>query len=288
MNVRSQPQAQPARPDTRSVKPDPAHAPHYVWHPSFQTTTALEELGPATAPSAVNEKSLGYLPDEETRDLVRRMHYAAYRADTAKSSRDRRGWKQSYFDLRDRVILGNRKLVFRAIRKTALVQQMADDLIGECDIIMIRAVAAYNPWMGIRFSTYAFTCLMRGLARLSRRAAAKRFLNFIPLEAAAENALGEFDPDIALAADFKPVEEFFRSGNPLLTRREKVVIKRRFGFGKEQRRATLETVGADLGISKERVRQVQSSAIAKLKVALETPIANPTPSRPCATANQPN
>ena len=269
MHDRSQLPAYPARPDTRSVKPDPALAPHYVWHPSFPTKGALEQLDPAAVPSAVNEKSLGYLPDEETRDLVRRMHYTAYRADTAKSSRERRGWKQSYFDLRDRVILGNHKLVFRAIRNNALVQQMADDLIGECDIIMIRAVAAYNPWLGIRFSTYAFTCLMRGLARLSRRAAAKRLLNFIPLDAAAENALGEFDPDTALAADFKPIEVFFQSGNTLLSHREKVVIKRRFGFGKEQRRATLETLGVDLGISKERVRQVQSSAIAKLKLALE-------------------
>ncbi len=256
-------------PGTRSVKPDDEYAPRYVLHPSFKLKLAAENYDPATCPSAVNEKSLGFLPDEETRDIVRRMHFAAFRTDTATTPRERRAWKQSYFELRDRVVLGNRKLVFRAIRKNALVQQMADDLIGECDIIMIRAVAAYNPWMGIRFSTYAFTCLMRGLARLSRRAAAKRFLNFIPLEAATDNALGQLDLDRAPAGDFKPIEVFFQAGNPLLTSREKIVLKRRFGLGKEPRRTTLEMLGAALGISKERVRQVQSDAIAKLKIALD-------------------
>ena len=256
-------------PDTRAVKPDPSHTPHYVWHPSFKLKSGPKEYDPQAAPSAANQASIGYLPDEETRDIVRRMHYAAFRADQAGSLGERRSWKQSYFDLRDRVILGNRKLVFRAIRKNSLVHQMADDLIGECDIIMIRAVAAYNPWMGIRFSTYAFTCLMRGLARLSRRVASKRLLNFMPLEAAAEDALGSSDPESLVFNDFKPVAEFFRPGNGLLTLREKVVLKRRFGFSTDHNRSTLETVGADLGISKERVRQVQTSALAKLRQALD-------------------
>lgn len=258
-----------AKPQTRAVKPDADRAPHYVWHPSFKAKSSVTAFDPQQAPNVDNEAHLGYLPDEETRDIVRRMHFAAFRADQARTAQDRQRWKQSYFDLRDRVVLGNRKLIFRAIRKNSLVQQMADDLIGECDIIMIRAVAAYNPWMGIRFSTYAFTCLMRGLARLSRRVTAKRLLNFMPLDAAGEQALGELDTEISLANEFKPIEEFFKAGNPLLTYREKVVLKRRFGFSADHDRATLETLGADLGISKERVRQVQTSALAKLRQALD-------------------
>lgn len=254
---------------TKAIKPDPSQAPHYVWHPAFKTKAGAAEFAPDAAPTLVNEAALGFLPDEETRDIVRRMHYAAFRADKAKSNPERRQWKQTYFDLRDRVVLGNRKLIFRAIRKNSLVHQMADDLIGECDIIMIRAVAAYNPWMGIRFSTYAFTCLMRGLARLSRRVAAKRMLNFMPLDAAGEGALGAEDAEPSISTEFKPIEEFFQAGNELLSYREKVVLKRRFGFTAEHHRSTLETLGADLGISKERVRQVQSSALAKLRQALD-------------------
>lgn len=257
------------RPQTRSIKPDAARAPHYIWHPAFPAKSAAVQFAAQSAPNAEQQSSLGYLPDDETRDIVRRMHYAAYRADKARTAQDRAEWKQSYFNLRDRVVLGNRKLVFRAIRKNSLVHQMADDLIGECDIIMIRAVAAYNPWIGVRFSTYAFTCLMRGLARLSRRVAAKRMLNFMPLDAAAEQSLGALDLDSPIVSDLKPIEAFLQAGDPLLTGREKMVLKRRFGLSKECERSTLETVGADLGISKERVRQVQTSALTKLRQALD-------------------
>lgn len=253
---------------TRAVKPSADRAPHYIWHESFACRSSLAEYDPAGAPSTETQSMLGHLPDDETRDIVRRMHFAAYRADRARTSAERHDWKRTYFQLRDRVVLGNRKLSFRAIRKNSLVQQMADDLIGECDIIMIRAVAAYNPWLGIRFSTYAFTCLMRGLARLSRRVAAKRLINFLPLDAAPDDDVGAPAAVPNLGGELPPFDEFFRSEHALLTHREKVVLSRRFGFNSDDRRSTLETLGADLGISKERVRQVQTSAIEKLRHAL--------------------
>lgn len=251
---------------TRSVRP--GHSPNYIWHPSFKKKSAAEEFDPQGAPSLENEQAVGHLPDEETKDLIRRMHYAAYRADTSTPAR-RQAWKQTYFRLRDRVVLGNRKLVFRAIHKSPLAQQMADDLIGECDIIMIHAVAAFNPWLGIRFSTYAFTCLLRGLARVSRRVAAKRIISFLPLDSEGVEAVQ--DSAAATAADeLRGIAEFLRPGNVVLTSREKAVISKRFGFNTGERRATLESLGDDMGISKERVRQVQASALAKLRSVLLT------------------
>ena len=55
-------------------------------------------------------------------------------------------------------------------------------MASECQIVLIKAVAAFNPWLGIRFSTYAFTCLMRSLSRLSQRHAADRLSQSMPLE----------------------------------------------------------------------------------------------------------
>jgi DNA-directed RNA polymerase sigma subunit (sigma70/sigma32) len=52
-----------------------------------------------------------------------------------------------------------------------------------------------------------------------------------------------------------------------LTYREKVIIARRF-CNQEQEQQTLEKVGLELGLSKERVRQVQASALDKLRHAL--------------------
>ena len=50
--------------------------------------------------------------------------------------------------------------------------------------------------------------------------------------------------------------------------REKIVIVRRFNLNERTDGTTLEQVGAELGLSKERVRQVQASAITKLRKAL--------------------
>jgi RNA polymerase primary sigma factor len=49
-----------------------------------------------------------------------------------------------------------------------------------------------------------------------------------------------------------------------LTPRERRIIELRFGLGNEYSR-TLEEVGTELGLSKERIRQIEKEALAKLR-----------------------
>ena len=49
-----------------------------------------------------------------------------------------------------------------------------------------------------------------------------------------------------------------------LKEKEKIVISRRFGFGGKERE-TLERIGKDFGVSRERIRQIQEVAINKVK-----------------------
>jgi DNA-directed RNA polymerase specialized sigma subunit len=70
-----------------------------------------------------------------------------------------------------------------------------------------------------------------------------------------------------------PVEvghgQFLQEDAQLLTAREKLVISRRYLLNdKNHETETLEQVGRELGLSKERVRQVQMSALGKLRDAL--------------------
>ena len=166
-------------------------------------------------------------------------------------------------------MLGNRKLTFRAVHKWHSVSQRADDMAGECQIVLIKAVAAFNPWLGIRFSTYAFTCLMRALSRLSQRHAADRLSRSMPLE-----SMPYGEPSYAIKEEPSTPEiarlgEYLEEEHTLLTPREKIVLTRRFHLNNEAPRTeTLEQVGRDLGLSKERVRQVQMSALAKLRSVL--------------------
>ena len=142
----------------------------FVIHPDFQERDVVRGWSEGwSAQADQNEFGQSHMPDEVTREVSKRMHYAAYRASKARSSQESDRWRRRYYTCRDRVVLGNRKLVFGAVRKKLMQTQSADDVIGDCYIVMIRAVAAYNPWMGIRFSTYAYTCLMRALSRMAHQ-----------------------------------------------------------------------------------------------------------------------
>ena len=69
--------------------------------------------------------------------------------------------------------------------------------------------------------------------------------------------LGEVESSVAGAA----IREILESA---LTERERRVIERRFGFGDDEPR-TLEEVGQEFGVTRERIRQIQVKALRKLQ-----------------------
>ena len=244
------------------------HLPSYVFHPDFAGKKAAHLYSAAAVTNKTSEYADHYMPDDVTRDHARRMHYAAYRMHHAKSPRELARWQADYLAIRDRIVLGNRKLIYRAVRRRMTSTNRADDMIGECHIVLIQAVAAYNPWLGIRFSTYAYTCLVRALSRLSQRLATDWISQSLSLD-----LLPNGEPRGRIAAESSShsqirLDEFLREDHPLLSFREKAIISRRFCLGDENNGQTLEKVGKSLGLSKERVRQVQASALEKLRKAL--------------------
>ena len=247
-------------------RPTTPDVPYFVTHDSFGLPEAEAIYGPAGDDDAAYAAT--HMPDDVTRDLARRMHYAAWRLSRAADFRRRAAWKRVYYALRDRVVLGNRKLIYRAVRRWMPSATWADDMTGDCQVVLIQAVAAYNPWLGVRFSTYAFTCLMRALSRLSQRHAADRLSKSLPLEALPDGEPRDRHGAEPTAAGTQPIDEYLRDGHALLSAREKQVLLRRFSLDERIKGGTLEQVGRELGLSKERVRQVQASALGKLRHAL--------------------
>lgn len=255
-------------PSTRRVSRT-EELPGYVRHPSFDEANAARDYDAGVALEVTGDFEARYMPDDVTRDHAKRMHYAAYRMHTARTPGQRVRWQAAYLALRDRIVLGNRKLIYRAVRRRMAVSNRADDLIGDCHIVLIQAVAAFNPWLDIRFSTYAYTCLVRALSRLSQRMASDWLTRAMSLDALPD---GEPRPrptgDQLASSSTLRLEDYLRDDHPLLSDREKRILSQRFCADADAPTPTLESVGRRVGLSKERVRQVQASALEKLRKAL--------------------
>jgi len=93
-----------------------------------------------------------------------------------------------------------------------------------------------------------------------------------PVGDAEENALGDFVVDEAprpeeQAAAHMLKEETERLLHDLLTPRERLVLQLRFGLG-DSHVYPLEKIGQDLGLTRERVRQLEAQALKKLRTAV--------------------
>ena len=250
---------------SREPRTGPAR-PGFLAHESFADPDARTTYDPRPALSGSGVYPAGYMPDPVTRDFAARMHFAAYRLRRAPGP-EAPAWRRAYMALRDRIVLGNQKLVYKAVRSKKAWHLRSDDLIGDGFVVMIAAVERFNPWLGIRFSTYAYTCLIRALVRQSRKQILFEQRCQVQPDLPDEAQL-RFTPKPARGtAAGLPLERMLRDDHPLLSEREKLILRLRYGIGDTDREMKLETIGAELGLSKERIRQLQVGALAKLREA---------------------
>ncbi len=178
-------------------------------------------------------------------------------------------WYSKVLELRDQLVNANMPLVLAMAKRTRLSNVDFAELISEGNMALLRAIEKFDVARGFKFSTYACRAILKAFSRASMKQS--RYRQRFP---------AEFDPDMeksdfletkreSLEADcVVQLREIILRNAADLNDIEATVIRERFAITGDQPK-TLEEVGQIIGVTKERVRQIQNKALDKLREALE-------------------
>ncbi len=177
---------------------------------------------------------------------------------------ERNVWAHRWKAIRDYLIGQNLGLAFSTLARFHSDHRDFDDLRSEALLTLVRAAEGFNPWLGFRFSTYACNAIVRSLIHVAKRGANYRLRVSVEPEVYQDTPVRE-DRWTDLYAD--RLHRALGGNVGKLTERESMVLAQRFpmdgGF-----RMSLSEIGNSYGLSKERVRQIQNSALDKLRTVL--------------------
>ncbi|MGF1580469.1 MAG: sigma-70 family RNA polymerase sigma factor [Gemmataceae bacterium] len=171
--------------------------------------------------------------------------------------------------IKEQLINCNMRLVVSIAKKHASYQNNMFELISDGNVSLIRAVEKFDYYRGNKFSTYASWAIMKNFARSipeeqNRR---ERYVTGHEqiFESAPDNRTNEHDWIVSAENASYRVNRLLEYLDP----REQQIIRLRAGLDDDNGGLTLEKIGEQLGITKERVRQLNVRAMKKLRSLAE-------------------
>ena len=170
-------------------------------------------------------------------------------------------------ELKNRLVRANLRLVVSIAKRRVSPGDGFFDLVSDGNMSLIRAVEKFDYARGNKFSTYASWAIIKNYARTipdeHRRRDRFRAADSEMLHAAADRRADEYQQRLAASDRMQQVGRFLDR----LDSREQTIIIRRYGLDHEREPQTLKEVGSALGVTKERVRQIEAKALEKLREA---------------------
>lgn len=180
-------------------------------------------------------------------------------------------WHDRFEHFREYLTRTNLALVLAMAKRTRLGDIDFAEVVSEGNMALLRAVDKFNVDRGFKFSTYACRAILKAFSRTALKHSRHR--TRFPVE---------FEPDLeksdwsdrrrdAVEEDcIDELKQIVDRNLADLSQVEQTVIKRRFNWEQQDETPlTLEEVGQIIGVTKERVRQIQNKALAKIRQVME-------------------
>jgi RNA polymerase primary sigma factor len=181
-------------------------------------------------------------------------------------------WHRVADRIREQIAETNLALVLAMAKRTRMSEVDFADLVSEGNMALLRAVDKFDAGRGYKFSTYACRAILKAFSRQGMKLSKyrQRFPTDFDPKLEKSNFLevkrSAFEKDAA-----EEVKRIVLQNRADLTDVERTVIEHRFGLesGETDKPMTLEQVGQIIGVTKERVRQIQNKAMEKIRLQLE-------------------
>lgn len=226
--------------------------------PYLTSMLRTEVLGPAL------EQKLFLGLEECRRQTARLQQQADVASRDLKIARALKRWTNLAAEIRNRIVAANVRLVVSVAKKFAGVRRSMSELVSDGNLTLLRAVEKFDVSRGFRFSTYATWALRYDFARSVGKKVSQvdgRQASEEQLEAVAD-AHGDLTHEKRLGEASRALERMLASLDP----REHAIIEQRYGLGPGGEERSLQEIASDLGVCKERVRQLQLRALEKLRM----------------------
>ncbi|USN98431.1 MAG: sigma-70 family RNA polymerase sigma factor [Phycisphaeraceae bacterium] len=183
------------------------------------------------------------------------------------------GWHRRADRIREQIAETNLALVLAMAKRTRMSEVDFADLVSEGNMALLRAVDKFDAGRGFKFSTYACRAILKAFSRQGMKLSKyrQRFPTDFDPKLERSNFLEEKREEVQRdTAD--EVKQIVLANRADLTEIERTIIDYRFGIDEEpmDKPMTLEQIGQIIGVTKERVRQIQNKALDKIRVELES------------------
>jgi RNA polymerase sigma factor (sigma-70 family) len=214
------------------------------------------------------------LTKDEEQFYFRRMNWLKFRAATTRGRLDKKratlrqveqveGWLAEAETVKAIIITSNLRLVVSIAKKFVDPSNSFDELVSDGNVALMRAVEKFNFYLGNRFSTYATYAIQRHFFRISHRGRQQR-RRFTPADESLRSVPAAEPAQGCNSVQIDQLKELFAKFLGELEPREQQIVVARFGFDGRAPR-TVRELGAEMGVCKERIRQIQTRAMEKIR-----------------------